>query len=128
MCAAGPPALHDYLCGKWTLEKKLDYTRGGKTGTFSGTASFEPFEGAEGGARTLAYAEEGVATLMPERVELQAYKKLLWEFAGDGTTVRVSFDEATDRSVSGIVAGARFFHSIALPTDPNEQPPPFEHP
>ena len=48
--------------------------------------------------------------------------------AANAENFEEKFDEATDRSASGIVAGARFFHSIALPTDPNEQPPPFEHP
>jgi len=119
-----PATLRSYLEGTWTLEKSMQYNRGGVTGTFSGITTFEPLEHATRPA-LLTYKEDGQATLGPEKATFQASKLLLWDFAGD--LVDVYFDEARDRSADGIVEGARFFHHIDAAAAA-EGPFQFEHP
>ena len=119
---ATPAALSLYLLGSWTLSKTLQYTRGGRSGTFLGEARFSPLSDA-----VLSYEETGKATLLPDNEQYEARHALLYDFSdnNDRGIVRVSFDEASDRSsVEGRVEAARFFHNIDF-----AQPDlPFQHP
>eukprot|EP00966_Prymnesium_polylepis_P318120 7348219-Prymnesium_polylepis.1 len=68
-------ALRGYLEGAWGLEKKMEYNRGGVTGTFSGVTIFAPLDHATRPA-LLTYKEDGQATLGPEKSTFQASKLL----------------------------------------------------
>ena len=57
---ATPAALSLYLLGSWTLSKTLQYTRGGRSGTFLGEARFSPLSDA-----VLSCEETGKAMLLP---------------------------------------------------------------
>jgi len=119
-----PDALYEYLCGRWQLTKSMDYTPGGGVaGEFVGVADFEPLRCADGGVR-LSYLEDGMATLGGGQ-SVSATKRLLWDLST--SPVHVHFDEARDRDPEAILEGARFFHTIELPVEAEEDPPPFEH-
>jgi hypothetical protein len=105
-------ALHDYLRGDWRLTKSMDYVLGGKTGTFSGGASFAPLQH-KGHNALLAYAEEGEMTL--GSASFNSYKRLLWDFGG-GDCAKVFFDDALEgrEDPAMVIEGARFFHDITF--------------
>ena len=121
-------ALYSYLAGEWRLDKSFSYVRGGVSGTFTGTASFNALSCGDNMPR-LSYFEEGSAVLTrpgDRPMTLAATRRLLWEFHSADRVV-VSFDEATEpRDPPAILANARFFHTIKL--SDACVPPPFEHP
>ena len=104
-----PPALFTYLLGAWSVAKRLDYQRGGVSGSFAGEASFTARD-----AGVLSFMENGVATLKGE--EFSAQQALLYD-CSDERIVRVFFDEAS---------GPRAFHTIDFENP--DRIPPFEHP
>ena len=95
---ATPAALSLYLLGSWTLSKTLQYTRGGRSGTFLGEARFSPLSDA-----VLSCEETGKAMLLPNNEQYEARHALLYDFNdnNDRGIVRVSFDEASDREFGG---------------------------
>jgi hypothetical protein len=118
---ATPTALLSYLLGSWTLTKTLTYSRGGRSGTWSGEATFAPLADT---LQVLAYEETGIATLEPSMETFEARHALLYDCSADDR-VEVFFDEATKRDDPvDIMAGKRFFHSIDL-SSPER---PFKHP
>ena len=85
----------------------MQYNRGGKDGTFTGQATFASLD-----ASVVGFEEHGTALLAPNNDEYQARSSLLY-VAAQEKSVRVLFDEGSDRSSAGaILAGARFFHTI----------------
>ena len=120
-----PAALLSYLIGTWTVAKDMQYQRGGKTGTFSGVATFSRLT-----ESVVTFEEQGTARLAPDGDAYEARQRLLYtHVAGDQapSSVRVLFDEASSReSAAAVLAGARFFHTIEFVGGPNL--PPFNHP
>ena len=122
-CSAG--TLCDYFAGRWSLRKEMSYVRGGISGTFSGDACFHRM-----GDEWLAYAEQGKATLGEEGSKPQIFeasRRLLYDCSQPAGRVECYFDEATDRTPTGVRTGAKFFHEIELPMAADAVPP-FEHP
>ena len=117
---ATPTALLSYLLGSWTLTKTLTYSRGGRSGSFRGEATFAPLAGS---LQVLAYEETGIATLEPSMETFEARHALLYD-CSDNDRVDVFFDEATKRDPAAVMTGKRFFHSIDL----SRPERPFEHP
>ena len=119
---SSPPQLLRFLLGAWSVSKTMQYTRGGKDGIFTGSATFAPLLG---DASVLSFVEDGVATLGSDE-QYSARQRLLYA-SDDSATLRVLFDESVARtSAADVMAGARFFHAIALAAP--APPPPFEHP
>ena len=103
--------LLTYLLGTWSVSKNLQYTRGGKSGTFAGEATFARLNG---DASIVSFVEEGTARLEPSGDTYDARQRLLYTADGSTDGVRVYFDEhigARD-DTSSVVKGARFFHDI----------------
>ena len=110
-----PAAFAQYLGGRWTLGKTLQYERGGISGTFAGSAIFLEITN-----QVLAYEEDGVATLGSDQFAARA--ALLYDCSNDNA-VRVFFDEAKNReSAAAVLAGGRFFHTISWPLGIFEHP------
>ena len=98
----------------------MQYTRGGKDGTFLGHATVASLD-----SSTVTFEEQGIAQLSPLGEEYEARQRLLYVASSSDTCVHVLFDESKDRgTVSAIVAGGRAFHTIDL----SDAAPQFEHP
>ena len=121
-----PVQLLSYLLGTWSVSKEMQYTRGGKTGTFAGQATFAWLDC---DMPTIAFEEKGMARLAPEDQEYSARHRLLYMApTDDPTLLQVCFDEARERdSAAAIIAGSRFFHTIEY-ASMDAYPPPFDHP
>ena len=126
-----PLQLANYLRGSWSLTKTMQYARGGKHGTFSGTAEFAELDCDDGRSR-LSYCEAGEMVLLPEETRLSASKRLLYDFGGaqgdhdNSRVVKVFFDEAPSRSPGDVLRSAKYFHDIDMTS--REEVPPFKHP
>ena len=101
----------------------MSYVRGGKDGTFAGSASFVSLNNT-----TVVFDEQGTATLAPNNDEYQARHGLLYQAEPD-ESMSVFFDEARDRdSPASILAGARFFHKVEFGGIDGTAPLLSEHP
>ena len=126
------------------VAKAMNYDRGGRSGTFAGSATFSSFDFSSSGISAsavvpsdgsdnvpaihqptkhlLSFYEQGTATLdasssgMAPVETLSACSRLLYDCDGDGDVAHCFFDEgyAADEPDARLAA-ARFFHSISLP-------------
>lgn len=98
----------------------MQYTRGGRSGVFAGTAEFVPLAQR---LQVLCFCERGTATLEPGGEEFTAYSRHLWNCEAS-ERVEVFFDDAsTETDVNTRVANAKYFHTMNFP-----DPKIFEHP
>ena len=133
-------ALHSYLAGRWSLTKRLDYSFGGLSGNFAGSASFDPLPASSGGISTadllrggtylLLFSEEGAFTDDSSSQMFEGGRRLLYDCTGENI-VRVSFIDAPASDVADAAAArkcSRVFHDIHLSSDADVPPRLTDHP
>ena len=133
-------ALHSYLAGRWSLTKRLDYSFGGLSGNFAGSASFDPLPASSGGISTadllrggtylLLFSEEGAFTDDASSQMFEGGRRLLYDCTGENI-VRVSFIDAPASDVADAAAArkcSRVFHDIHLSSDADVPPRLTDHP
>mmetsp|Transcript_22518 Transcript_22518/g.72810 ORF Transcript_22518/g.72810 Transcript_22518/m.72810 type:complete len:180 (-) Transcript_22518:206-745(-) len=122
---ASPTALFKFLLGEWRLSKTLEYKRGGITGSFEGNAEFVPLADMPDNRCLVSFTESGCFIAADER-SFETRNRLLYDFS-DPTSVQVFFDECAlpdgQRTAQAVLDGARYFHSITIPSlGMNEHP------
>ena len=105
--------MYSYLLGSWTLKRTMEYEVGGMTGTFEGTAMFEPFFFDYFVPRDiLTYVESGTFhPTEPSMPDLPISNQMLYEFTGAG--VKVFFDGLRgERGSDAVMAHAKYLYTI----------------
>ncbi|GMH39014.1 hypothetical protein BSKO_06912 [Bryopsis sp. KO-2023] len=108
------PQFHDFARGSWRLNRTLRYVKGGLSGSFAGTAKFQPPVAGPGvsNSKTLLYSEEGSFTVEESKQVLKAYRSYL--FRCDAYPVKVYFVLKKDPLDVG-----DFFHDLEFSTSEN---------
>lgn len=127
-------AVYRYLCGRWELEKSIDYKVGGMAGSWVGVASFSPREhssnsntnantgeGTEEESDTraseessgedcsgfLRYLEQGIFRINGKGAGFQAGQRLVYDCGNEDGRVRVHFVDDPKQPDA-----LRFFHEL----------------
>ena len=105
--------MYTYLLGSWNLQRTMTYETGGMTGTFEGTAMFQPFFFDYFVPRDiLTYEESGTFTPSePSMPALQISNQMLYEFTPVG--IKVFFDGLRgERGSDAVMSHAKYLYTI----------------